>query len=313
MEFPSQKRTTAAFLANMAWIFIIIGLLIIMLSASDKLDDDYAHAFDKIGFTILTSGVFAAVMKSFQFIGIFKKEIEDVVLSSKFVEKRNDLPELWKRISECIYRQKFPEISRNLQEIILSSYFPTNHTYYYEDAIITINIEELTSEDIIKYTQTYKFKIVLAEDVDEVIMRQQYTLDKIPNMTLDNNTRLYYKIDGVDKMEEMEMKDDSNEYKLVKNYSLKVSGKKSFILEVKEKREYCIKDDNIKVFRVGRITKEMDVSISYPDNISVNFFNVGVVKRFEPKHIESKNTISRIHKNGLILPSQGFGMSFVSK
>jgi len=45
----------------------------------------------------------------------------------------------------------------------------------------------------------------------------------------------------------------------------------------------------------------------------VTFFNVGVVKNFESKHLDSKNTISRIHKNGLILPFQGFGLSYVSK
>jgi len=307
------KKTTDTFLANIAWFFIIIGLLLIMLSLWDKLDTQFSHVLEKIGFTILTSGVFAAIMKSFQFIGIFKKEIEDVILNSKFMEKRNDLPELWKKVSESVYKQKFPELSESLQEIILSSYFPTNHTYYYEDATITINIDEFDVDCNIKYTQTCKLKVVLAENIDEVTMSQTYTLDKIENVTLDNSEWLYFKIDGVEKMEEMKEEITETEFKSSKKRSLLVSGKKSFILETKEKREYNIKNDNIKLFRVGCITKEMDVSISYPENLIVTFFNVGVVKRFEPKHIENKNAISRIHKNGLILPSQGFGMSFVSK
>lgn len=103
------KSTTDSFLKNMAWIFIILGLLIIMLSTCDYFTDSIQELINKIGFTMLTSGVFAAIMKSFQFIGIFKQEIENVILESKFIEKRNDLPELWKKISQCIYKEKFPE------------------------------------------------------------------------------------------------------------------------------------------------------------------------------------------------------------
>ena len=308
-----KKTTTDAFLRNISWIFIIIGLLLIMFSLWKKLDEEFAHAVSKIGFTVLTSGVFAAIMKSFQFIGIFKQEIENVILESKFIEKRNDLPDLWKKISRTIYKKKFPAISNDLQEMILSSYFPTNHKYYYEDAIISIDIEELDENDIIKYTQTWKFNVVLAENIKEVTMYQNYTLDKGDNINLNNSTRIYYKIDGIDEMDNMEFEDTETDFKINRRYSLKVSDKKTFILEVKEERQYCIKDDNIKLFRVNSITKEMDVSISFPDNIKVTFFNVGVIKRFEPKHVDHKNTISRIHKNGLILPSQGFGMSFVSK
>lgn len=308
-----KKTTTDAFLRNIAWIFIIVGLLLIMFSLWDKLDEQFAHAVNKIGFTILTSGVFAAIMKSFQFIGIFKQEIENVILESKFIEKRNDLPELWKKISRSIYKKKFPEISNDLQEIILSSYFPTNHEYYYDDAVISINVEEFDKDENIKYTQTFKVKVVLAEGLNEVEMSQNYTLDKGEDIDINNNTRLYYKIDGVDRMKEMQTEDTETDFKINRKFSLKVSNKKSFLLEVKEERKYCIKNDNIKLVRVNNITKEMDVSISFPDNLLVTFFNVGVIKRFEPKHIDNKNTISRIHKNGLILPQQGFGLSFVSK
>lgn len=307
------KSTTDAFLRNISWIFIIVGLLLIMFSLWNNLDNQLSDIVNKIGFTILTSGVFAAIMKSFQFIGIFKQEIENVILESKFIEKRNDLPDLWKKISRSIYKKKFPEISDELQEIILSSYFPTNHDYYYTDAVISINVVEFDNDEIIKYSQTFKFNVVLAEGVNEVIMSQIYTLDKGENVDLDNSKRIYYKIDGEDRMKEMEVEDTETDFKINRKHSLKISGKKTFSIEVKEERKYCIKNDNIKLFRVNCITKEMDVSISFPDNLAVTFFNVGVIKRFEPKHIDNKNTISRIHKNGLILPQQGFGMSFVAK
>lgn len=215
-----KKETTDAFLRNIAWIFIILGLILIIFSLWDKLDEQFAHAVNKIGFTILTSGVFAAIMKSFQFIGIFKQEIENVILESKFIEKRNDLPDLWKKISQSIYKKKFPEISNELQEMILSSYFPTNHKYYYEDAIISINVEEFDKDENIKYTQTFKVKVVLAEDVSEVVMEQNYTLDKGENVDINNGQRIYYKIDGIDKLPDMTKEDSETDFKINRKYSL---------------------------------------------------------------------------------------------
>lgn len=307
------KSTTDSFLRYIAWIFIILGLILILLSTNKSIDSGFAEIISKIGFTVLTSGVFAAIMKSFQFIGIFKQEIENVILESKFIEKRNDLPELWKKISQCIYKQKFPEISNDLQQIILSAYFPTNHQYYYEDAVISINIESLDENEIIRYTQTSKIKVVLSETVDSVLMTQYYSLDKSENAQKSKCERIYYKVDGEDKLDQMAIETSETEFEINRISSLKISGKRTFMLEFKEAREICIKDDNIKLFRMNNITKEMDVNISFPDNLLVTFFNVGVVKNFEPKHLDSKNTISRIHKSGLILPFQGFGLSYVSK
>lgn len=313
MGLNFAKNTTDTLLKNISWISIVAGLLLFVLSLTDIFVIKVNTGLEKVGLTILTSGVFAAVLKSFQFIGVFKKEIENVILDSSFLTKRSDLDDLWKKISKIIYNKKFPEISDDLESIILNSYFPTNHEYYYEDAIITINVEELDVNDNIKYTQTIKFKVVLAENIDEISMVQNYTVDKIDNVAVSNSERIFYKIDGVDNMDKMEVIETETDFKIQRDCTLKISGKKSFILEIKEKRQYCIKNDNVKLFRVNSITKEMDVSISYPDNVHITFFNVGVIKRFEPKHIENKNTICRIHKNGLILPHQGFGLTFVSK
>lgn len=144
-------------------------------------------------------------------------------------------------------------------------------------------------------------------------MYQNYTIDKSEYVVQPKCHRIYYKIDGEDKMSEMEVVIEDSEFKINQKSSLTVENKKTFELEIKEEREICIKDDNIKLFRVNSITKEMDVNVSYPENLLVTFFNVGVVKRFQPKHIDSKNSISRIHKSGLILPHQGFGLSFVKK
>ena len=312
-EDTIYQKTTSIILRNISWFFILFGLSLIFISLWNKLDTQFSNVLEKIGLTILTSGVFAAVLKSFQFIGVFKEEIENVILGSKFIEKRSDLPLLWKKISAAIYKQKFPEISDSLQEIILNSYFPTAHPIYYEEFVVTINIEEITEDFIIKFTQAYRAKVVLAEDAEDVTIHHSFYIDKFDGMENYINEKEYYKIDGKDILKELEHKNTEDEFEIRNDYQTTVKNKKTFILESKERRQYCIKQDNSKIFRVNRITKEMEVSVHYPENVSVTFFSIGTVNSFEKRHLDHKNHISRVYKDGLILPRQGFGLTFALK
>jgi hypothetical protein len=301
--------------SNLVWIMLLTGTILLAGSRLNILSNfnNVCYVFEKMGIAIFSSGVFAAVLKSIQFTGIFKEEIEKIILGTKFVENRSDLPKLWKRISRSVYKKKFPEISDDLQNIILNTYFPTNHKFYYEDFIITINIEELTDDLIIKFTQTLKINVVMAEGETEALMEHDFTVDKFDGIENYINEREFYKIDGEDKLDRILINESEDEFQIKKTFKTSIIGKKTFTLESKDRREYCIKDNNFKIFRVHNITKEMDVSVNYPDNISVSFFNLGVVENFEYKHIEHKNYISRIHKKGLILPYQGFGLTLAKK
>jgi hypothetical protein len=309
------QKTTDSLLRNIAWISLISGLLLIWSSQSLITDVKISDIVEKIGLTILTSGVFAAILKSFQFIGVFKKEIESIVLDDKFIEKRNDLPELWKKVSASVYKQKFSAISNELQNIILRKYFPTDHVYYYESVIITINVEELTDEHIIKFTQHYQIKGVKAEEAKDVKLFHTLTIEKAQSPENHIQERIFYKINGDDKLTSVKEKAVKNEFEdETTTYSVSIPDHtKNFEIEAKERRQYSIKEDNTKLFKVNFITKEMDVSVSYPPNVQVLFFPLGVVEPFKVIHSDHPNRISRIHKGSLILPEQGFGLTFALK
>lgn len=294
---------------NLFWLLLLVGILILYISSkieTVRIQD----VLEKIGLSVLSSGVFASVLKSLQFTGIFKKEIEKIVLGTKFIENRNDLTKLWKRISKSVYEKKFPAISDELNDLILNSYLPIKHNYYYEDFRYTLKIDELTPENIIKFTQTYSYRVILAQGETEAKLETEFTVDKSPGLTDLINERIYFKVDGEDVMKDTKQDVVETEFEKKMKLTLSVSNKKEFLVETKERREYCINEDNYKLVRVKKLTKEMDVSISYPENMAVSFFNVGLISKFERKHVEHERTISRIHKKGLILPYQGFGISF---
>ena len=148
---------------NITYIYFTLAIIFILYSNStfSCFSVEWNKVIEKIGFISLTSGVFAGVLKSIQFTGLFKEELNKVISGSELLNNRKDLPELWKKISKIIYTQKFPEISDMIEDRILESYLQTKKNHYNEDIIISINIHELTDDLVISYCQTMEYTAIL--------------------------------------------------------------------------------------------------------------------------------------------------------
>lgn len=294
---------------NLGWLFMAISLSLLILSFSKIVENDKINSLvEKLAFALLSSGVFAVVLKSIQFTGLFKEEIEKVILGSDFIKNRRDLPELWSSISKEIYKRKFPNISDELENRILGTYFPTNSDYYYEDYVVTINIEGISDDFEITYTQTCKYNVILDKDISKANLTLKTSIKQLDGLSGIQNDLEFFKINGEDatpKEDDATLDDDT-----AKKFTIPLNGKGPFKIHSKFRRKYSLKTENYKLFRMNTFTKNMDVTISYPENVCVSFFNVGNVNFFEKQHTEIKNQISRSHKNDVILPYQGFGMSF---
>lgn len=148
---------------HLTWIYLTISIIFIFYPASSYsiFNEHWNSLFQKIGFIALTSGIFAGVLKSIQFTGLFKDELAKVISGNEFLKNRKDLPDLWKKISKLIYAEKFPEISDLLEDRILTTYFPTDKNHYIEDMVVTIKIHNISDEFIISYTQTVEYNAIL--------------------------------------------------------------------------------------------------------------------------------------------------------
>lgn len=295
--------------SNLVLLFLLLAAIFILLSKSSFLLNypSWANVSEKLGYAVFSSGVFAAVLKSIQFTGIFKEEIEKVILGTDFIEKRSDLDILWKKVSQSIYKSKFPKISDDLENRILQTYFPTNSDFYYEDYTVTVNIEKITDEFEIFYTQTCKYTVIPDRNIENIELVVKMSIDDVNGSKIVNDLE-FFKVNGEEKVinEDPETEDDTHS----KNFKIPLTGKGPFLIHSKYRRQYSLRSENYKLFRVLTFTKNMDVIISYPEDVCVSFFNIGNVNFFEKQHVEVKNIISRSHRNDLILPYQGFGMSF---
>lgn len=93
-------------------------------------------------------------------------------------------------------------------------------------------------------------------------------------------------------------------------YKIELTGSKEFEIKSKYNRRYPLKNENYKLFRMKHLTKGMLVSVNFPSDVRVSFFNIGLINGFKNLNEDFPNHICRIHKNDIILPQQGFGMSF---
>lgn len=294
---------------RLTWILIILSLIAFLLSASTLFIDKVNDLLEKAGLTMLSSGIFTAILKSLQFTGIFKEEITKVMIGTDFIKNRNDLPILWKEISKTIYNRKFPKISEDLENRILQTYFPTNENFYYEDYNVSINISEINDDFEIFYEQVCEYKVVLDSNSSIALLQIESEIsdDDDDNSKIINEL-VYFLKDGIN----LELKEDPSTIENPKKtlYKIELTNKKEFLIKSKYRRKYPLKNENYKLFRMKHFTKGMSVFVNFPTNVRVSFFNIGLISGFVNLNEDFPNHICRIHKNDIILPQQGFGMSF---
>lgn len=308
---------------HMVWLLLLLSTIFILLSKLDFFIPQVNDFLEKLGFTVASSGVFAAVLKSIQFTGIFKAELEDVIYGDKFIEQRAKKENLWIRVSKAIYKKRFPGISKRLNKIILEEYFPKKKNYYYDNYVVSLKITELQKNGLIKFIQNISYDVIMETGETKAVLEGGYILDK-PDSGSDikhTNKRECFKIIKKDKKgnEIVEdilenfgkyKKNGSTDFKSIYFYEIPVENNGNFSVQVKDAREYNIFEDNNKLFRTSAITKSMKFHVSFPDNMHVQFFNLGIVGEFKQLYVENQNSITREYTEELILPNQGFGISF---
>lgn len=309
MSTPKHSRwiqTRDYIYRNLFWMLISLSIAIFFWAYLCE-DGQVRHILTQAGVAILSSGVFAAALKSRQFTGLFKEELEKIILGSEFIKNRKDLPILWKTISKSIYLEKFPLISDELERIILYHYFPTDHDCYYKDFHVDIHITEITDDFVIKYVQTSRYTVIMSDDKTDSFLVQESEIDQESETPVLNQLD-FFRINGVnqDLDEDESTKNDPTKSK----YVIPIIGSNQYKIHSQYTREYSLRGENYKKFTMHYITDGMIVVVDFPDDVKVSFFNIGMVNSFSEHLAPRSHRISRIHEKGLILPHQGFGLSF---
>lgn len=121
------------------------------------------------GTAILVGGVFGSVLRSFQFMGVFKEALSDIIFEEGFLEIRRDLVPLWRKLSTAIYKKKFPELSSQIHDAVITGYLPVTKDFYYKnyDRVCSVSWKDHDAS-IVEVAEEVQLDIVPAQPEREI-------------------------------------------------------------------------------------------------------------------------------------------------
>ena len=228
-----------SFQSALPWIMLIVGLISLAYGTFTKNGDEKFLTFTKdFGKVILTGGVFAVLLKSMQFMGVFKEAILAVIYEPRFLENRKDLPVMWEKLSMVLFKNKFPKISDKVLQDVKEMYFPTKEVIYYENAEHELKFNIVDKEKkLISITNITNLDVVCESKATKTFYEHGFSTD------CSNYKLLKFKIDGVDdnKSETYNKKIDGTEYHVTKT---KLTGKDRYRINLVTERTVDLNDDN---------------------------------------------------------------------
>lgn len=245
--------------------------------------DGFLHilprALQGAGTAVLASGIFTAVLKSFQFTGIFQEELAKVLYGSEYLagQDRKFIEQMWKSVSKALYTKKFPSLDNKIEEVIMKTYLPSDHKFYFKDFRLWFSNIEITNEggeDYVSYDHMVKGRIIPIEDGGKFKWINRYEVKNDKNSI---RKILLFKLELA----------DGTEQDLTEDLKVASASKKSFLeteldcqLEYMftkiEKRKFrlSIPPNEIQRFEISKVTDGMIVNYDYnPEAVRVTFIN----------------------------------------
>lgn len=265
----------------------------------------------KVADVLVIGVILGYLSNAAQFLGVFKKDLEDIVYGKEFIKRRNDLPVLWDTISKQMIKEKFPSISKELLAVIKDNYLPTESPIYYNDYHI---IQEVAWADeqkkFVRVTETINFEIITENECQfELPMSTWLDVEGLDKGQYSVEIKEFL-VNGSKAKTDIREKTVNGKYE--HHCMALLSGSKKYEVEQKREKVYSFEKDYDISFRARYIVNKLEVELKYPDDsLDVNFIARGTTKDFKDIHV-TKGFISKQYK-GIILPRQGYIFIFNKK
>lgn len=291
------------FRRSLAWIFLIVGILLYACGYFFvEHESVWREIAIKVADVLVIGVVLGFVTNAAQFIGIFKKDLQDIIYGKEFLEQRNDISQLWETVSKVLFKNKFPTIHKELLKVV-NDYLPKDEVSYYNDFEINTTVEWVDkNRNIIRVTDNVSFDLI-AESTDEFeYPLKTWTTIKEHKKDYSNNTEISVKGAGcyniIDKGEYNDNGDICHEL------ILKLRGATKYSVEYTREKTYSLDEDYILGLRAKYIIKDLRVCLELPEDIDARFTFRGTQLDFDNVKCP-KNQIKKRYK-GIVLPRQGY-------
>ena len=312
------KNDSLNTIKHYAWIpLLILGGILVILSFLPIFGDKnfISKGLFSIGTTITTAVVFLTIVKSKQFLDIFKKQLRSIIYCTEHLEKRKDIRDLWIKTSTAMYKKNFPELCEKLEDN-LEKYIPIDSSKYYEN-------------------YTYKVDISFdGENENFLILNESESFDLISRTKNEieyNSSCVFEKEDYKEEISDYEMKEfkinkkiiecTEPELKVNKKFKGKkiavihkrgLSGENKYSIEKEEYKRYSLKVENTKAHTCSHIFHNYTLEVTHPDELEVKFYENGTLNNFEKKTQRKigNSNVQRFEYQGIMFKNQGTRIIF---
>lgn len=312
--------------AGAGWLFLVVGLMLYFVGFfcvdNDSIESKIAI---KIADVLVIGVVLGFITNAAQFIGIFKKDLQeivdenathfidlfkhdlqDVVCGKEFVKQRKDIYPLWKNLSKELFKNKFPTLHEELLKTV-NGYLPKNEVSYYNDYEIHTSIEWIDKgKGIIKATDNVQFDLICetTDSIDYPIKTWTNITDKHEYKNTITQITVNGKAPEPNKLTAIKEKRESDG-SLCQEQCLVLQGSTTYEIKYTREKTYNFNDDYYVGFRAKYIVSNLRVCLDLPDGISAIFICRGTQKDFDDVNNNNKNRIEKRYR-GIVLPRQGY-------
>lgn len=317
-------------------ILLIGGLLLITTYYLFKwFDNEYWQLHNAgfkemfgFGLTIIGSGIFLAVLKWFQFMGFFKEELHSIIDNSEFDEKieaviykvvygdnflnkRNDLESLWKRVNRALFKNQFSdELAERIEQKMQDVFFHnSNLSHYYKNFIQTLKID-LDSDDFLTLNITVEAKIIRQSE-EKFNYEVYYFIERTDDA--DTTSTVTFNKLTIDKKEIDLTKAVTTTEKgltIKKDLNCELEGQKEYLLYSNITIVYKLNKKDEYQFFVERFLDYVRIDVKLSNNLRAVFVPLGN-EEFEVMEDTNEGFV-RVYP-GILLPEKGFRLIFIKK
>jgi hypothetical protein len=288
-------------------------------------EEDFKELF-AIALAITSSGIFLAVLKWFQFMGIFRKEFQDIIRSSEFdnkleksvsdifysdefLKKQSDLEHLWRKVNRCFFKNEFPDefaerIETRIRDLL---FYNRKLSHYFKNFVCTLSItlegEYLTIEEITEAK-------VIRQDLKEFDLELKYHVKRFG--AEDAQSSVHFNSLHINKISQDIANVDesgSSDYAIQKRITIKPTGHLQYDMISNITLIQNIKDYEYSL-NFERFVDYFRVDVKHSPNLNIIFNSIGNDEFEEPLRIEAG--FVKVF-TGLLLPEKGFRLIFVRK
>lgn len=293
-------------------ILLIVGLFLFFSCAFDLFGIETSNKvlfriLEKAGDLILISSIISFLIDSAEYLGVFKKELEDVIYDTNFLKKRNDIESVWVKVSDVLFQSKFPEISQKLM-MAVKNYYSTDDGLklnYYDDYrnIYTIKYDE-QNQDIIHVENKTSFLLKVEDEKEFDFPMRYWTCVEENNQGSVETVMESISVNG-DRL--TNIKDPIKTYTdgmICFEFKIKLKGHREYRIQQVRKNKYNIKEDNYLGFRARWLVNDMRVQVFHPNDMKILFINRATANGFQSNCCT--DTFKEYECKGLILKHQGY-------